>query len=316
VAMALAFLTKQTGPVVGVGIGVGLLLTDWRRGLVYGGVCAVLMGAGLYYLVHSSDGWFWTYVYKLHQSHPFRFNTLNSTPRVLWLHGWGIFLALIIASVGLSLGGKLRRADAVLWGAALAGIVSAILGFATNWAFLNAYIPGFFFPAFAATVLVARQVAHGARSRKSGAVAMAAAAALALFAQNVRAQKAPLALRMPQPRDREAAHRFLDELRALPGDGFIPFHPYYSSLAGKHPYVHRMGVMDVAAYYGRPDGLDQAIAGQKFPWVILDWKSYPGEWPGLDAKYRKSRDFREGYDSVRMFSGAETSPRWLLVPRR
>jgi hypothetical protein len=302
--------------VVGVGIGLGLFVVSWRRALVYGAVSGLLMGAGLLFLVRSSDGWFWTYVFKMHQSHPFRFGTLSSTPRVLWNHGWGMFLALALSTAGLSLGGKLRRADAVLWGAALAGIASAMLGFATNWAFLNAYIPGFFFPTFAATVLSARLVCHAARTGKHGAVAVAVVASLALAAQNLRAVKSPLAARLPTAKDRAAATRFLDLLRKLPGDGFIPFHPYYSSLVGKRPFVHRMGVMDVGAAYGRPDGLDKAMAEQRFPWVIIDWKSYPGEWPNLNAKYRLEHDFKESVDAVRMFSGAETSPRWLMVPKK
>jgi hypothetical protein len=49
---------------------------------------------------------------------------------------------------------------------------------------------------------------------------------------------------------------------------------------------------------------------------VLDWKSYPGEWPNLDRRYHVIHDFVEGVDSVRMFAGAQTSPRALLVPTR
>ena len=106
----------------------------------------------------------------------------------------------------------------------------------------------------------------------------------------------------------------LDELRALPEPLFIPFHPYYSVLVGKRPYVHRMGVRDVEASLGRPKGLDQAILNQAFAAVVLDWKSFPGEWPNLDRRYRGVREFVEGVDSVRTFAGAQTSPRTLLLP--
>jgi hypothetical protein len=315
-AMALAFLTKQTGPVVGVGIGLGLLVADWRRGLVYGAVAGALMGLGLLYLVRSSQGWFWTYIFKLHQSHPFRPDTLAFTPRELWREEWPVLVALVLATIGLGLGGRLRRGDAILWGAAASGIVSGILGFATMWAFPNAFIPAVVFPVFAAVVLSARLLAHAADSARAGAVAVAALCALA-FAGEVVKQGPPLfAARMPVAADRAAAARFLERLRALPGDGFIPFHPYYAALAGRRTFVHRMGVMDVGAALGRPAGLDAAIASQRFPWVILDWKSQPGEWPGLDRRYRLVHTFRDGVDATRAFCGADTSPRWLFVPTR
>jgi hypothetical protein len=108
----------------------------------------------------------------------------------------------------------------------------------------------------------------------------------------------------------------LEELRALPEPLFIPFHTYYAVLAGKRPFVHRMGVRDVEAALGHPKGLDQAIVDQYFAAIVLDWKSYPGEWPNLDRRYHKIHGFAEGVDSVRMFAGAQTSPAALLVPTR
>jgi hypothetical protein len=316
VAMTAAFLTKQTGPIVGVGIGLGLLVTSWRRALIYGVVSAVLMGLGLLYLVQSSHGWFWTYIFKLHQSHPFRPDTLTTSPPYMWRHCWPTWIALCLATAGLALAGRLRRTDAILWGGALGGFVSAVLGFATMWAWFNAFIPAVTFPAFAAAILAARLLAHVAETRLIGTSAFAAACVLALGLQSYHAGKPLVATRMPAPADRAAAARFLERLRALPGDGFIPFHPYYGALAGRRTFVHRIGVMDVESALGRPEGLDRAIAEQRFPWIILDYKSQRGEWPGLEARYRVVHIFQEGVDAARVFSGADTSPRWLLVPAR
>jgi hypothetical protein len=314
VAMALGFLTKQTGPVLGIGIGLGLLVQNWRRGIVYGAVAGVLMSLGLVYLVKTSNGWFWTYIFKLHQSHPFRYDTLTYTPPTLNKHAWPTFLALALSTLGLALGRQLRRSDAILWGASLAAFVSAVLGFATMWAWSNAFIPAIYFPTFAAAVLTARLLGHAAATFRRGAIALAALAALALGVQNAKAGPPNFAARLPKSSDRAAAQRFLATVRALPGDGFIPFHPYYSVLARKRPFVHRMGVKDVGPALGRPLGLDQAVADRRFPWIILDWKSQPGEWPYLDTRYRPVRDLHEGVDSVRMFAGAETSPSTIYVP--
>ncbi len=338
--IALGFFAKQTATVVGIGLGVGLLVASWRRGLAYGLAAAAVLAAGIGLLVTTSRGWFWTYIFKLHQSHAFRKDAVTD---VAWpftqQYAWPLFLALLLATAGLALSRKLRREDAILWAAALAGEVAALVGFGTQWADANAFIPAIYFPAFAAVVLLTRLARVAMDGRKWGAVTVAMVAALLLGSQSlhtlapspVRGPRwAPvllgwpslsralpaLAATVPSAQDRGAAARLLDELRALPGPLFIPFHPYYGVLAGKEPFLHRMGVHDVQAALGRPHGLDQAIAEQRFAAIVLDWKSYPGEWPGLEQRYRLASELREGSSSVRMFAGAQTSPNRIYLPRR
>ena len=332
--IALAFFTKQTATIVGIGIGVGLLVASPRRGIVYGLVAAAVLAAGIGLLVKTSGGWFWTYIFKLHQSHAFRGEAVRV---VAWpfaqQFAWPMWVALLAATAALAFTRKLRRSDAVPWAAAVAGLVAALVGFGTQWADSNAFVPAVYFPAFAAAALVARLVDHALDGKRW--LAVAAAAVLLLGAQSlhtatpkVRRTLLPaftgwpqlgaalpsLASAVPSAADRAAAARLLDELRALPEPLFIPFHPYYAVLVGKRPYVHRMGVRDVEAALGRPKGLDQALAEQSFAAVVLDWKSYPGEWPHLARRYRLAREFVEGVDSVRTFAGAQTSPRQLLLP--
>lgn len=336
--IALGFFTKQTATILGIGIGVGLLVASVRRGLVYGGVAAVILAAGIGLLVKTSDGWFWTYIFKLHQSHAFR---KEAVTHVAWpfTHQfcWPMFAALVLATLGLALSRRLRRADAILWAVAIAGELAALIGFATQWADSNAFIPAVFFPAFAAAVLVARLCDVALVGRKWGALAVAACSAGLLGSQSLHTAaptpapgkvRSPilrgwpslskalpaLASEAPSDRDRVAAARLLDELRELPSPLFIPFHTYYAVLVGKQPFVHRMGVHDVQAALGRAKGLDQSVADQRFAAIVLDWKSYPGEWPNLDARYHVFREFVEGVNSVRTFAGAQTSPRHLLLP--
>jgi hypothetical protein len=338
--VALGFFAKQTATVVGVGIGLGLLVANARRGLVYGLAAAATLAAGIGLLVKTSGGWFWTYIFKLHQSHAFRKEAITDIALPFTQQfAWPLFLALVLASAGLALSRKLRRSDAILLLTAVAGEIAALVGFATQWADSNAFIPAIFFPAFATAVLAARLLDVALAGRKWGAMLVASAVVLLLGSQSlhtapptpVRGRDKPpiftawprlgralptLANAVPSAQDRAAAGRLLDELRALPEPLFIPFHTYYAVLAGKQPFVHRMGVRDVEAALGRPKGLDQAIAAQRFAAVVLDWKSFPGEWPGLDRHYHATREFTEGVDSVRTFAGAQTSPRTLLVPTR
>jgi hypothetical protein len=314
--IALAFFTKQTASVMGIAIGLGLLLADWRRAVSYGLAAAGALGAGLLLLQATSDGWFWRYVFELHQSHGFNARLAYvETPLRLLRQGAPAYLALAAATGGLLALRRLERADALHLLCALGGFFAACVGFGTQWAFDNAFIPAVYFPLFSAALLSARLAAEVvARPAPARLAAGAALACLALGVQTVASGVLPDGRRfIPAARDRQAAARFLDGIRQLEGPLFIPFHPWYAVLAGQPPHVHRMGVLDVAAQLGRPAGLDQALASGHFAHVILDWKSQPWEWPTLDQRYHDVHQYSDGVDAVRSFSGAETSPRRLLA---
>ena len=313
--MAAAFFTKQTASIMGVGLGVGLLVVNWRRGLIYGVVAAAALAAGVGFLVKTSDGWFWTYIFKLHQSHGYRWGVIRAAvlPDTL-KYLWPALVALIVATVVLACTRKLRRSDIILWVAALAGEAAAAVGYSTQWAFSNAYIPAIYFPALAASVLSGRLLLHALDRRRWLVAVPTCAVLLGLAWQNQHILLPSFAAHVPRSSDYIAAGRLLDRLRSVPGDLFIPFHTYYGALVGKRSFVHRMGVRDVSTGLGRPQGLDQALRDQSFSAIVLDWKVLPGEFPFVDSRYHLWRSLREGTDSVRMFAGAQTSPNALLVP--
>jgi hypothetical protein len=313
--IAAAFFTKQTASIMGVGLGVGLLIVNWRRALVYGGAAAAALAAGIGLLVTTSGGWFWTYIFKLHQSHGYRWGVVVASvlPDTL-KHLWPVFVVMIVATVALACTRRLRRTDIILWVVALAGEVDAAVGFSTQWAFSNAYIPAVFFPVLAASVLSGRLLLHALDRRRWLSAVPTCAVLLGLAWQNQHVPRPTLKAFVPQSADYVAAGRLLDRLRSVPGDLFIPFHTYYGALVGKRTFVHRMGVWDVSPGLGRPQGLDQALQEQFFSAIVLDWKARPGEFPFVDSRYHLWWQLREGVDSVRMFAGAETSPNALLVP--
>lgn len=315
VVIALAFFSKQTASIVGVGLGLGLLAVNWRRGLVYGAVAAAVLAAGLGFLNATSQGWFWTYIFKLHQSHAARWAAgyKGALPEI-GKHAWPVFAVLIVATVGLALTRQLRRKDIILWMVALAGVGSAFVGFATQWAFLNAFIPGVFFPVLAASVLGGRLVLHALQSARWLATVPACVVLWGLGWQNQHVNHPKLTTVLPQPEDRVAADRLLNHLRQVPGDLFIPFHSYYGALVGKRTFVHRMGIRDVGPALGRPEGLDESLLTQAFSGVVLDWKTLPGEFPYINSQYHLWWDLVQGSNSVRMFAGAETWPTALFVP--
>jgi hypothetical protein len=315
ILIALAFLTKQTASLLGIALGVSLLLANWRRGVVYGFAAAVVLAAGLGYLQWRSGGWFWTYVFELHQSHGFnKVLAYQETPVRLLRVAWPLYAALVTAFVTLALGRRLERNDVIPVAVAAAGFLTSCIGFGTQWAFDNAFIPAIVFPAIATAILGARlvSVAPVRLGAAMFSICVAAGVGYASVKEGVPDKQAMV----PTQSDRRAARHLIQTIAQMPGEGFVPFHPFYAVMAGKKPFVHRMGVMDVAAKLGRPAGLDEAIANGRFDFVVLDWKSRPYEWPGLETRYYVLKELEEGVDSARMFSGAQTSPRQLLVPLR
>jgi hypothetical protein len=122
-----------------------------------------------------------------------------------------------------------------------------------------------------------------------------------------------LGAQLPSAGDRAAGDALVERLRAAPGEVLIPFHPFYAHLAGKHTYLHRMGVLDIGrAGMGSPRGLVEAVAEQRFSLAIFDDK-IDGNWyfwPGILERYRIAERIR----GPRCVAGADTEPRYVLAP--
>jgi hypothetical protein len=325
-----AFFTKQTASPFLVALGLALLIIDWRRALVYGVTLAAVGVPLLWWMNHDSGGWFWTYVFKLHQQHDFYRGRafLGSPVRLLLLVGPSVLLVpwalLRERTPGL--------VYATFLAAAGAGV--ACLGFGTQWAFTNAFIPGVFFPAIAIGTAAGRLLTARTLPRLrpqvvyallASSIALAPGGLLptaarlfprdwALLADNVTPQVGyDPRFYLPTAQDRAKADALLAKLRATPGDVLIPFHPFYGHLAGKRTFLHRMGVLDVGrAGLGAPRGLAEAIANRQFALVVMDDK-IDGNWfwwPGLQQRYPRSSRIA----GPRVFSGAMTEPRYLLEP--
>jgi hypothetical protein len=169
VVLTAAFFAKQTAAPLAVGIALPLLLFDRKQAVVLGAVGVLGFACGSLLLNRWSDGWFWTYIFRLHQSHPFYAQrAFVETPKTLILIlGPSLLLCLW---AGLAQGfGRLGERDSrglwvLLW-LGLCGMATSCLGFGTQWAHVNAYIPGVFFPALAIGVAAGRLLSRPSTSR-------------------------------------------------------------------------------------------------------------------------------------------------------
>ena len=173
VLVALAFWTKQTAAVLIIASGLGGVALG-LRGRVwvlarYTLTVAIAVLGGLYVGDLVTDGWLWTYIYELHQSHAFNHERFEKKTWGMLLHA-GPFvgaLALFLVSDDIGrlvvrlrksggassrLGALFDRSEAAagrrFWAVmAIAALLVSALGYSTQWAEPNAFMPAVIFGA-------------------------------------------------------------------------------------------------------------------------------------------------------------------------
>lgn len=275
--LALAFFCKQTGILyVGLG-GLIVLVVNWRRVPIYVVTAGVLGLGGVWVMNHATGGWFWIYVSEIHRAHDFSWpRFLQSFGNILWHFPAltiSVGVALIVALVTRVATGSLPAAarPLLLWTSAFAlSTVVGAIGWGTEFAHFNAYMPALLHGALAAGAAVGAIQACGAVIRPAvGTVAaMVVAAALAVTCWTARWQPARY---IPRDADVVAGDRLIARLQSIAGDVWMPSHPWYLVLAGKAPHVHRMGIKDVTTRQSRTvAGLDARLRGHAFAAVVVD----------------------------------------------
>lgn len=334
-ALAAAYFCKQTAVFYVAAGGAIVLGTAPRKVPTFVAVAGLIGLGGTALAQWLTDGWFWVYVSEIHRAHDFSWDRFwRSFGNILWrpsLPGAAPYPALGAAMSLTVLAGlaatalAYRRTRAVPAGArplllwapifALSTLVGAI-GWGTEFAHFNAYQPAFMHGALAAGAAVG---AIAACARALGAIRASTVApylvALALGAALWQARWQPQRF-VPTQADAAAGERLLERVRALPGEVWMPSHPYYLVLAGKRPWVHRMGIKDVTWRQSRQVlGLTEALASRRFSALVLDQRDVHLELPEVSRYYYRALELPAN-ELPRVRSGARVAPEsvWLPIP--
>jgi hypothetical protein len=273
--IALAFWTKQTAAILILASGVAGLLVAPRQVWIYAGVIALVDGGGMLVGNALTDGWLWTYIYELHQAHAFNAERFTRKTWGMFAHA-APFLVVLVAFIAIDraspwLARKRRmdaREDAALrarlqssrglayWGIiAAAGLLASALGYATQWAEPNAFMPGVAFVA----LWIGVALPLGGRREL---VALALVATQLVFSLLVEPMYHPVQTRgfaglrhsyawqdlsrtIPSGAAREQAGALREQLEASRGRVLALNRPYWSLLAGGDGHVGSMGLSDV-----------------------------------------------------------------------
>jgi hypothetical protein len=345
--LALAFFTKQTAAPFMVAAAAAVALTSGiGRALVFSAVAFGSTAAAILVGQHLTEGWLWTYIYRLHQSHEILYERIwPETPRLLF--DYGFVLLLPVAACLLVVAVRRRLSRRLFYWASMAatGLATAAVGSATQGAYDNAYIPAVYFGALLSaacvvelSALAASLVAStrgavwstGERHRPwRGSLRIFGLLGLGLLSAHAVIRWPDLSPVVPNQQDRAEARRFLAYLIEQGPRVFVPGHPFYSVLAGGRGHLHVMGVNDVyvwpRAITSDPD-TDAAIKerfrgsvmssfrSRRWTTVIQDDCGTP-RLPGLSRYYRLVEDLARTGRAPRVLTGYPCAPRYVWVPR-
>jgi hypothetical protein len=337
--LTLAFFCKQTGIIYVALGGCIVLVLAWRRLAVYVAVAGLFGLGGTYVLQQTSEGWFWTYVSEIHRAHDFNWDRFgNSFINILWrttdggrqfpLIGAPITTVVVVSLVFVlitrihhkTLPRQVR--PLLLWASVfgVSTIVGAV-GWGTEFAHFNAYMPAQLHGALAAgsaipAVYACTHLWWGDRPRRElGATGCAAIVALPLAITCITATWSPSKF-TPTPADEAAGDKLIAHIRELPGEVWMPSHPWYLELAGKTPRVHRMGIRDVTWRQSRTvAGVEESLTTRGFSAIILDNADLHNRdsFPALHSNYRIGQRIPDD-ERPRVYTGARVIPDEIWVP--
>ena len=309
VLVAAAFWTKQTAAVFVIASGLAGLLIAPRQIWVYAGTIALIDGGGVLLGQALTEGWLWTWIYEMHQTHAFNDERFRTKTWGMFLHAAPFMAAQLMVLLGVGLGLALRRArqlrrliesrrldaaeqprpsyawprglwlglrevrGAIYWGLlAAAGFMVSALGYSTQFAEPNAFIPGVCFgAAFAAVALPdaarEREEYSGVQAlrRVVEGLGLAAAAAQMCFSLALEPMYQPIQSKgfaagfghsyawqdpwrtLPTRAQRSAAAELRAQIEALDGARLLALHrPWWPIMAGGGGHVGAMGITDVS----------------------------------------------------------------------
>jgi hypothetical protein len=332
--LALAFYCKQTGVIYVALGGAVVLAVGFRRVPVYVVTAAVVGLGGTAILNVRTDGWFWVYVSKIHRAHDFNMDRFWKSFGNILLHfpamTFVVVAALVAVAVTTIVEWRARRTPVyirqaeplLLWSAAFAvSTVVGAVGWGTEFAHFNAYMPAFLHGALAAGAALPAIYAcawrwWGERPHleifASGVtVAFALPLVITCFTHTWSPEKF-----VPAYRDEAAGDALIARIRAIDGEVWMPSHPWYLHLAGKTPRVHRMGIKDVTVRQPRVvEGLDDVLNRHRFAALILDERDVHlyGEVAAVPRNYRIAWKLPEN-ERPRLFTGAKIRPESIWLP--
>ncbi|MBN1771820.1 MAG: DUF2029 domain-containing protein [Deltaproteobacteria bacterium] len=314
----LAFLAKQTALLALAPLVVHEAWRGLRRSLWLVVPLVGLVGLSTVALDAAHDGWYAYYVFDLPARHPL-------VPR-MWVEFWRSDLLGPLALAG---------ALGLVWFVFAATdesrerfwfhLASAAGLLAVSWSgrLHDGGHPNVLMPACAAVALCGALGAHrllesARRDPASRRAPWLGLAVLAVCAAQLAVLDYPLARQVPTPTDERAGRALVERIRGFAGEVWMPSHGFWTTLAGKPPFVHRMAADDIVRSGDRARSvrlekeIRAALAARRFAAVIVSDSYFRLE---LERTYRLVGPAVAGDGVLVPRAGEPFRPGELFVPR-
>ncbi|MBZ0236181.1 MAG: hypothetical protein K8M05_27895, partial [Deltaproteobacteria bacterium] len=159
--LGLSFFCKQTGVFYVLAAGPILLAYNWRRMPALVGAAGFVGLGGTWLMQKTTGGWFWTYIYEIHQAHDWNKDRFWKSFEHILVHFRGatmvivVCLCVVVACVVVRKRLPAPAKAFLVWTYlyAVSTLVGAI-GWGTEFAHFNAYMPALLHGAIAAGLAV------------------------------------------------------------------------------------------------------------------------------------------------------------------
>jgi hypothetical protein len=316
--VTLSFLTKQTALAVALPVAIWLLVADWRRGALWGGLIATFVVVSTLVFDASSGGWYRFYVFEFQPQREFEAWKLTGfwTTDLLATVPVACAAALLLVWRTASDRGGRDRFFFLAWAAAAIGAV--YLARAQSGGYLNNLMPAYALLALLLALSVHRETAALAAGRpRPGLLEVAVFVACAL--QLVHLAEDPRRW-LPTPGDTAAGERLVETIAEIPGEVLIADQGYLATRAGKRSYAHGVMLWDIARS-DRPElqrglarEIETALREQRFGAVVQS-EGWFAVSPSLERYYAQESNLFEDSKSFWPVTGARVRPAVLYRPR-
>lgn len=318
-----ACLVKQVGVLWFLPVVPAVFLADRRRGMMLGATVVIGLGGATLALDRFHEGWYLYYTRKL------------VTDQAIDVGLLARFIARDLLAISpitvpvawMAWRTRRREGPAGPWiegGFLAGGAIAALMGRINPGGDVNALMPlhaGLSLICGLAWARMARgatPVGPSASADGTDSAALGGILPVALVLQFALLAYNPLAF-VPTERDRAAYTALADRIASVPGNVFVPFHPY---LASPRPggHVHAIAFFDVVRGDPAGDGprmrreLQSAFREQRFAAVVVGGRERLFE-RDLERHYFRAETLFERWPDVHPRSGFPIRPAYLYLPR-
>lgn len=325
ILLTLAYFAKQLGIVVIAFVGLFYLFEGWKPLVTYSLTAAAFVGGVTLALDVATHGWYTFYVFKVITQNCI----INEFYYLFWLKDilgnipvvatLSLLLLLTVRPFEKSDAGRRTR---FYFCSVASMLLVSWMGRLTNGGYLNALMPAF--AAFAVLFgLLLRYAKHYRQRTFAPLVLLLSVIQFALLFY------VPT-LQIPTALDYAAGAQFVEELKSFKGDVFVPYHGYYSTLAGKPMHAQWAGIVDILGaecaaetvtydqvFWARRNldaQIRQMMQNHTFDAIVLDL-DYQYWIDVMTPYYEKAKPVFDSSDGFWTRVGWRTRPQYIYVPR-